>query len=294
MNKDRIQPNEFSGKNLTSIEILDGVISIGYRAYWNNKINNLTIPNSVKEIGFEAFAGNNIENLKLSENIEIIEKSTFSDNKIKILVIPQSVKIINRTAFQRNKITALIIPETVREIWTGAFYGNRISKVTIGPHVNVIKGEYDDFPPCGTFGDYGASFLELYNGNGRLGGKYTYNKKLGKWGFKFIPLNTNSLIRIWSDETIRYTEETLQELNFGWNPITGNVSMKKEDGSFGYIEMKDALNHNYRIVSENGNIECFTSNVNKLRGRQRRVEGLEYRWEENKMEKKLKSADGGY
>jgi hypothetical protein len=211
------------------------------------------------KIEFQAFSENVIENLKLSENLDAIEKSVFSNNKIKTLIIPNNVKVIDRTAFQYNKILELILPETLREIWTGAFYANKISKITIGPHVNIIEGEYDDFQPCGTFGDYGASFLKLYKENGRLGGKYTYNKKLEKWNFKPIPLPENSTITIWSDETRRYTIETLRDLAFGVNPITKNVSMKREDGSFGHIELSDALNHNYKIVSENGKIEFFRS-----------------------------------
>jgi hypothetical protein len=154
----------------------------------------------------------------------------------------------------------LIIPETVREIRTGAFWENKITNITIGPHVNLVKGEYDDYPSHGgTFGLYGGSFLELYEGNGYLGGKYTYNKEQENWLFKEIPLKANSPLRIWSEETRKYTEETLKNLDFGVNPLTKNVSMKREDGSFGYIELKDALNNSYRVVSEDGTVEFFTT-----------------------------------
>jgi len=260
MNKINIQPSEFSNKNLTSVEIENGVISIGYDAFSNNKIKDLIIPDTVEKIGDQAFSENVIENLKLSANLEVIEKSVFSDNKIKKLEIPEKVKIIGRTAFQKNKITELIIPETVREIWTGAFWQNKITKISIGPHVNIRKGEYDGVSrPAGTFGDYGASFLELYESNGFLGGKYTYNTKNETWDFKEIPLKANSTIRIWSEETRKYTEETLRNLEFGINPQTKNVCLKREDGSFGYIELKDALNNIYTVISENGRIEHFRS-----------------------------------
>jgi hypothetical protein len=259
MDKNSIQPNEFSDKGLASVEIPDGVISIGYDAYRNNKIESLIIPDSVKEIGFQAFAENSINNLKLSENMSVIEKSVFSNNKIKTLIIPKKVKIIERTAFQYNKISELTIPETVREIWTGAFNENIITKIVIGPHVNIIEGEYDDFGRGMTFGEFGGSFLKLYKENGFLGGIYTYNKKLAGWEFKHIPLNKNSSIKIWSDENRQYTEKTLQDLSFGTNQMTKNVSMKREDGSFGYIELKDALNNNYTVVSEDDRIEYFKS-----------------------------------
>ena len=257
MNNNTIQPNEFANKNLLSVKIDESIISIGYDAFRNNKIKELIIPDNVEKIGFQAFSENSIEKLKLSAKLEIIEKSVFSDNKIKKFDIPDKVKIIDRTAFQRNKIKELIIPETVREIWTGAFWQNKITKITIGPHVNIIKGEYDETRPGGTFGDYGASFLELYESNGFLGGKYTYDSKMNTWDFVEIPLRANSSIRIWSDETRKYTEETLKNLDFGVNPITKNVSMKREDGSFGHIELKDALSNKYIVVSENGEIEYF-------------------------------------
>jgi len=263
MDKIIIQPNEFSNKNLTSVEIEDGVISIGCDAFRNNKIKDLIIPDTVEKIGSQAFSENIIENLKLSANLEIIEKSVFSDNKIKKLEIPEKVKIIDRTAFQKNKITELIIPETVREIRTGAFYKNKITKIFIGPYVNIIKGEYDWVGTEGTFGDYGAGFLELYESNGFLGGKYTYNTKNKKWKFKEIPLKSNSTIRVWSEETRKYTEETLKNLEFGVNPLTKNVCLKREDGSFGYIELKNALNNIYTVVSENGMVVNY-SNVYDL------------------------------
>ena len=259
MDKINIQPNEFSNKNLTSVEIEDGVISIGYNAFSRNKIKDLFIPDTVEEMEDSAFAENIIENLKLSANLEVINKSVFSDNRIKKLEIPEKVKIIYRTAFQRNKIKELIIPETVREIWTGAFYGNKITKISIGPHVNIIKGEYDWVGKVGTFGDFGASFLELYESNGFLGGKYTYNTKNEIWKFKEIPLSANSPIRIWSEETRKYTEETLINLEFGINPLTKNVCLKREDGSYGYIELKNALNKKYIVESENGSSLYYSS-----------------------------------
>jgi hypothetical protein len=259
MDETRIQPCAFANKGLSSVEIPEGVVSIGYDAYRDNKIKELIIPNSVREIGFETFAGNAIESLKLSESLVVIQKSAFSNNKIKSLVIPKSVKIIERTAFQYNRITKLFLPETVREIWTGAFYENKITKITIGHHVNIIEGEYDDQRPVGTFGDYGADFLSLYNENGRQGGTYTYNKKQECWNFKAEPLSGNSSIRIWSDETLRYTEQALQDLEFGVNPETKNVCLKREDGSYGYIELKDALNKTYRVVGCDGRVEFFQS-----------------------------------
>ena len=252
-----IHPNEFAGKNLTEVEIEDTVMRIGYDAFRNNKIKSLVIPDSVEKIEFQAFSENSIEKLQLSESLEIIEKSVFSDNKIKKLDVPGKVKIIDRTAFQRNKITELILPETVREIWTGAFWKNKITKITIGPHVNIIKGEYDETSPGGTFGDYGASFLELYESNGFLGGKYTYDPKAQTWNFVEIPLKRGSPIIIWSEETRKYTEEALKNLEFGINPATGKVSMKREDGSFGFIELKDALSNNYIVHSQNGRVEHF-------------------------------------
>jgi hypothetical protein len=257
--KNGVQSCEFVDKGLTSVKISEGIVFIGYDSYRNNKIKELVIPNSVKEIGDQAFAENEIENLKLSENLVIIQKSVFSNNKIKNLVIPANVKIIYRTAFQYNKITKLFLPETVREIWTGAFYGNRITKITIGPHVNIIEGEYDDLRPFGTFGDYGAAFLSLYNENGRQGGVYTYSKKQECWNFKAASLNTNSRVKIWNDEVLRYTEQALQDLEFGVNPETKNVCLKREDRSYGYIELKDALNKTYKVISYDGRVEFFQS-----------------------------------
>jgi hypothetical protein len=259
MDKTKIEPNEFSGKGLTSVVIPDGIVFIGYDAYRNNKIKELIIPNSVKVIEFQAFCENKIERLTLSENLNVINKSVFSNNKIKKIIIPPSVKIIDRTAFQYNKITELSIPETVREIWTGAFYENKIRKITIGSHVNFMEGEYDSVGRYSmSFGEYGG-FLELYKGNGRSGGVYTYNKEQDIWKFKSVSLSENPLIKIWSNEAIRYTEDNLCDLTFGVNPETKNVCLKREDGTFGHIELNDALSKTYRVIDKDGNVEFFST-----------------------------------
>ena len=67
----------------------------------------------------------------------------------------------------------------------------------------------------------------------------------------------------WSDELKEYTEDLLSNLTFGVNPRTNNVSMKRDDGSFGYIELSNALSNKYIVVSEDGNIEHFQT-VNDL------------------------------
>jgi len=261
--KNRIPPCKFEGKNLFAVDIPDGILSIDYRAYRNNKIKSLFIPDTVKSIGFEAFAGNIIDDLKLSEGIEDIGHGAFSDNKIKLLDLPYSLKHITQISFQRNKITNLFIPPTVREIDTGAFCGNKITKISIGYHVNIIDGEYDwlshEGNPNGTFGDYSWGFLELYKSNGRIGGEYTYRKKLRKWKFKQVPLATTSSQKAWSEETRQYTKRILQNCEFGWNSSTGNISLKREDGTFGYIKLNDAMNRRYVVHGDNEKIEDFAT-----------------------------------
>ena len=53
-----IGPSAFSGTNITSIKIPQGVTSIGSGAFLNTSLENIVIPSNVTSIGFGAFRGN--------------------------------------------------------------------------------------------------------------------------------------------------------------------------------------------------------------------------------------------
>jgi hypothetical protein len=70
-------------------------------------------------------------------------------------------------------------------------------------------------------------------------------------------------LREWSDESIEYTKDTFSTLEFGVGP-EGTVRMKRNDGSFGFIPLTDALSKKYNVHhDEDGEIDHY-SNVSEM------------------------------
>ena len=86
-----------------TINIADGVTTIGNKAFVFSKISSITIPNSVTSIGSEAF--------RLSNNLEEI-------------ILPEGLNSIGNYAFRYGNVLKIVhIPSTVTSLGAGAFAG---------------------------------------------------------------------------------------------------------------------------------------------------------------------------
>ena len=90
--------------SLTSITIGNGVISIGYEAFYGcSSLTSVTIPDSVTSIGDEAF---------------------YKCSSLTSITIPDSVTSIGDDAFYKcSSLTSITIPDSVTSIGDDAFYG---------------------------------------------------------------------------------------------------------------------------------------------------------------------------
>jgi len=70
-------------------------------------------------------------------------------------------------------------------------------------------------------------------------------------------------LREWSDELKEYTEDALSNLEFGCDP-KGNVRMKRNDGSFGYITFADAFSNKYNVHHDDDGIIDNYKNVSDM------------------------------
>jgi len=70
-------------------------------------------------------------------------------------------------------------------------------------------------------------------------------------------------LREWSDELKEGTKDDLSNLEFGCDP-KGNVRMKRNDGSFGYILLKDAFNKKYNVHHDDDDIIENYNNVSDM------------------------------
>ena len=116
-----IELGGFYNSGLESIDIPNGVISIGIDAFMNDKaLKSVTIPGSVKEIGQDAFRYTfALETLTLSEGLEIIGQSAFSTNNtnpspLKNIVIPSTVTSMGAAPFNnRTNLETVTFTDTV-------------------------------------------------------------------------------------------------------------------------------------------------------------------------------------
>jgi len=70
-------------------------------------------------------------------------------------------------------------------------------------------------------------------------------------------------LREWSDSLIEYTKDTLSNLEFGCTP-EGTVRMKRNDGSYGFILLSDALSNKYNIHYDDNDIIEHYNNVSEV------------------------------
>jgi hypothetical protein len=60
----------------------------------------------------------------------------------------------------------------------------------------------------------------------------------------------------WTEKQIRRTEDAFNDLDFGTG-LDMKVRLKKNDGTYGYIALDNALAHKYLVIDTDGNEELF-------------------------------------
>ncbi|MBQ7140390.1 MAG: leucine-rich repeat domain-containing protein, partial [Bacilli bacterium] len=108
--------------------IPNSVTYIGYGAFLNSDIYNISIPNSVTHLGVESFSVNNLTSIFIPNTVTEIGGQSFSNNNLGGVVIPSSVTNVSADEsglFWYNKNSDLIItvqgksstPNTFFEGW---------------------------------------------------------------------------------------------------------------------------------------------------------------------------------
>jgi hypothetical protein len=70
-------------------------------------------------------------------------------------------------------------------------------------------------------------------------------------------------LREWSDNLKQYTEETFTNLEFGFTP-EGTVRMKRNDGTYGYISLSDAISYKYNVHKDKEDTIEQYNNVSEM------------------------------
>ena len=170
---------------ISSIELPNGILTIGEGAFWGLKVNSLTIPNTVRNIGARAFWGcTELTSLSLPESVNSIGAEAFqSCHELTSINIPRSVESIGVGAFSDCYKVGEIIVDTNNSIYDSRDNSNAIiekgsnkliagCKTTIIPNTVTAIGNAA-FYQMFSEGDY--IFLEIPNSLTTIGDEAFWN-----------------------------------------------------------------------------------------------------------------------
>jgi len=155
-----IGENAFRRNLLTEVEIPASVVTIGYRAFYDNHLESVTLHDGYLEtIGPSAFQRNVITEVDIPETVTYIGASAFRQNRLVTVVIPPLITEIAPSAFSWNiTMTSVFIPDTVTRIGLEAFRSNPLVEITIGSNVTF----YHLLTTLQTMGIHHTAFRNFY------------------------------------------------------------------------------------------------------------------------------------
>lgn len=156
--------------NLKSIQLPESLKEIGFRAFKESGLQNITMPSSVrtihqsafgfcknleyailnegletlgtdeyppKDAGFQlycgVFGGSALEHIELPSTLKGIEYGAFYDCKnLKNVKLPDSLERIGQQCFYGSSLENIVLPASVEEIGEKAFYDSKLREVVFG------------------------------------------------------------------------------------------------------------------------------------------------------------------
>ncbi len=166
----KIAANAFASKEISKVNLSEGLLEILHGAFYDNEIKSLVIPSTVTNLGYKegfvlgtdkgafeenlltsvelgrvekigqlAFYNNELTDVAIPDSVTIIELYAFANNQLAELVIPDSVTVIGVGAFESNQLTELAIPDSVTTIEENAFSDNQLAELVIPDSVTTIE-----------------------------------------------------------------------------------------------------------------------------------------------------------
>ena len=202
----------FLQNELTALNLPNGLVTIGYDAFYHNNLSTIVIPSTVTDIGRFSFCQNLITSVTLPEGLKMIAGGAFSENNLTSIVIPSTVETIEYSAFVENSIQSVIIPNSVVTIGDSAFDTNSITTLSLGTGLKNLG--------YGAFAVNSITSLVIPNnvltiGESAFYGNPIKNLTLGT-GITTIPIGAfyqNSIENI----VIPNTVTTIQDYAFAYN-----------------------------------------------------------------------------
>ena len=150
--------------NLTSVELPEGLTSIGDCAFHNIGLTSVKIPTTITKWGFQPF-NENLTSVELTEGLNSVGVDAFSGADIKFVTIPSTVSVIGDRAFglssllsvtllgttppkitnsSINSVAVIIVPAGSESAYRGAEHWSQL-RISDGKEpIVVVENQYND------------------------------------------------------------------------------------------------------------------------------------------------------
>ena len=123
---------------LKEAELPSGLETMEARAFSKTSITNVTIPGTLTQVGYGAYKESQVAELTLEEGIEVIWKEAFAGTQLKTVQIPNSITHMGQSVFANTPIESVKIGSGLDRIPDGAFQNTRLKTVTIPENIAEI------------------------------------------------------------------------------------------------------------------------------------------------------------
>lgn len=132
----------FSDKsNITSVNIPDGITSIGKGAFMNSKITSLTLPDSVERIGSQAFRNAELASITMP-GVKYIGSGAFQDTKLTTVDLP-AIEELGDWAFSgASSLQTITGMERLKTIGNEVFSNSGLTEFTVSGSVEKIGTQF--------------------------------------------------------------------------------------------------------------------------------------------------------
>lgn len=135
-----IGSNAFYGKQLTNVNVPDGVTSLGVFAFYDNQLTNVELPDTITNMGSYAFANNRITHVNIPKNLTVLEDHVFLRNNLTNVTLPEGIISIGNNAFALNELTDIYIPDSATSFGSGVFQGSPLQYIeTSLENIDTLK-----------------------------------------------------------------------------------------------------------------------------------------------------------
>ncbi|WP_035086202.1 leucine-rich repeat domain-containing protein [Aquimarina latercula] len=120
-----IEGRAFRNNGLTTLNLGEGVETLGQGAFQNNPLTTVTIPDSVTLIESDAFRSNNLATVDLGEGVVELGTAAFFSNELTDITIPASVTTLADNVFTSNQLETITVAANQPPTVTSSSFGTR-------------------------------------------------------------------------------------------------------------------------------------------------------------------------